>query len=75
MDNSVGKIKIKTVDSGVLEHLMEQVSELQGDLEVVLRELLPSKHEAIALDDAINLDQFLRKLKLALKHPIGKVRN
>ena len=50
---------------------MEQVTELQDELEVVLRELIPLKNEAVPLDEAINLDKFSRQLKVTLKHLIS----
>ena len=50
---------------------MEQVNKLQDDLKVVLRELIPLKHEAVPLDEAIDLDKFLSKLKVTLKHLIS----
>ena len=34
-------MKVEAVDSGVLELMLEQVTELQDDLEVILRELIP----------------------------------
>ena len=46
---------------------MKQVTTLQGDLEVVLREFIPLKHEAAPLDEAIGLDKFLKKIKVTLK--------
>ena len=41
IDESVQKMKVEAVDSGVLELMLEQVTELQDDLEVILRELIP----------------------------------
>ena len=41
IDVSVNQTKVKTVDSGVLEHLLEQFDELQTDLEVIIGELIP----------------------------------
>ena len=49
--------KVETVHSGTLEHLLEQVTELQNDMEVVLRELMPLKHEAMSLTEATDLDK------------------
>ena len=34
IDESVDQTKVETVDSGILEHLLEQVNKLQTDLEV-----------------------------------------
>ena len=68
IDENVENIKVKTVDSGLLEHLLEQVTELQEDLEIIFRELIPLRHEATPLPEAIDLDRFLRKSKLSVKH-------
>ena len=35
-------------------------------------ELLPLKHEAVLLEEAIDLDKFLQKVKVTLKHLISK---
>ena len=43
------KSKVEIVDSGMLEHLMEQVTDLQDELEIVLKELIPLKNEAVPL--------------------------
>ena len=50
---------------------MEQVTKLQDDLEIVVRESLPSQHEAVPLDEAIDMDKFIRKLKVTLKYHIS----
>ena len=71
VNDAVEKCEVETVDSDVLEHLTEQVTDLQEELEVVLRELRPMKNEVVLLDEAIDLDKFLRKLKMTLKHPIS----
>ena len=36
IDKSIDQTKVETVESGVLEHLLEQVDELQTDLEVII---------------------------------------
>ena len=71
IDETVKKTKVESVDSGVLKLLLEQVTELQADLDVILREFISLKEEAMPLTEAINLDKFLRKLKLTLKHLIS----
>ena len=50
---------------------MEQVTELQDELEVVLRELIPLRNETVPLDEAIDLGKFLRQLKVTLKYLIS----
>ena len=56
IDKSVDQTKVETVDSGVLEHLLEQINELQTDLEVIIEELIPTRHEGKQLPEAISLD-------------------
>ena len=56
IDGSVDKTKVKTVDSGVMEHLLEQVNKLQTDLEEVFGELIPIRHEGKPLPEAIKLE-------------------
>ena len=41
IDKSVDQTKVETVDSGVLE----QVNKLQTDVEVIIGELLPIRHQ------------------------------
>ena len=50
---------------------MEQVTDLQDELEVVLKELIPIKNEAVPLDEANDLNTFLRELIVILKHLIS----
>ena len=66
IDKSIDQTNVETVDSGVLEHLLEQVNELQMDLEVIIGELIPIRHEGKPLPDAISVDKVLRKLKFTL---------
>ena len=39
-------MEVVTIKSWLLDHLLEQVTNLQTELEVILRELIPLKHEA-----------------------------
>ena len=55
----------------MLEHLMEQVNDLHDELEVLLKELIPMKNAAVLLHEAIDLDKFLKQLKVTLKHLIS----
>ena len=74
IDEAVERTKVETVDSGVLELMLEKVSELQDDLKIMLRELISLKLEATPLPEATHLDKVLRKLKLTVKHLIGEHR-
>ena len=69
---SIDQMKVETVDSGVLEHLLEQVNKLQTDLEVIIRELIPVRHEGKPLPEAIKLDKVLRKLNVTLTGMISR---
>ena len=51
---------------------MEQVNELQMDLEVIIRELIPIRHEGKPLPEAIDLDKVLRKLEVTLTQMISR---
>ena len=48
-------MEIKTVDSGVLEHLLEQVNKLQTELEVIIWEVIPVQHEGKPLPEVVDL--------------------
>ena len=72
IDESIDQTKVGTVDSGVLEHLLKQVNELQTDLEAIIRELLPLRHEGKPLPEAIGLDKVLRKLEITLTQMISR---
>ena len=72
INESVEQIKVETVNSGILEHQLEQVNELQMDLEVIIGESMPLRHDAKLLPEAISLYKVLRKLKLTLKQLISK---
>ena len=72
IEGSINETKVKTVDSGVLEHPLEQVNELQVDLEVIVRELIPIRHEGKPLPEAKELDKVLRKLKVTLTGMISR---
>ena len=63
INDTVEKGKLKTINSGRLEHLMEQVTNLLDELKVVLKEMIPLKNVVVPLDETINLDKFLRQLK------------
>ena len=67
LDESVEQTKVETVGSGILEHLLEQVKEVQTYLETIIGELIPLRHEAKLLPEERSLDNVLRKLKLTLK--------
>ena len=69
---SVDQTKVETVDSGILEHLLEQINEVQTDLELIIGELIPTRHEGKPLPEAISLDKVLRKLKFTLTQMISK---
>ena len=69
---SVQKTNFEKVDSGVLELILRRVTKLQDDLEVILKELIPFKHDAIPLPETKYLDKFVRKLKLTLKQLISE---
>ena len=71
-DDSIDQTKVETKESGVLEHLFEQVNELQTDLEVIIGELIPIQHEGELLLDAIDLNKVLRKLKVTLTQMISR---
>ena len=68
----VDQTKVESVDSGVLEHLLELVNELQKDLEIIIREKIAVRHEAKTLPEAINLDTVLRKLKVNLTGMVSR---
>ena len=72
-DDSIDQTKVETKESGVLEHLFEQVNELQTDLEVIIGELIPIKYQGKPLPEAIALDEVLRKLKLTLTQMISRL--
>ena len=72
IDKSIYQTKVETVDSGVLEHLLEQVNELQTDLEVIIRELIPIRREGKPLPAAIGLGKVGRKLKFTMTQIISK---
>ena len=59
IDNEVEKLEVETVNSGLLDHLLEQITKLQTELEVILREFLPLNHETTPLPEAIDLDKVL----------------
>ena len=71
-DESVDQAKVETVDSGVSKHLLEQVPELQTDVEVIIGELIPIRHQDKPLPEAIGLYKVLRKLKFTLTQMISK---
>ena len=60
------------VDSGILEHMFEQVTELQADLDLILKELISLKDEATPLPETIDLDKLFRKMKSTLKQLISE---
>ena len=73
INNAFDKTLVETVNSGVLEHLLEQVNKLQTDLDIFLKELISVKDEAVMpLPEATDLDKVLGKLKLTLKHLISE---
>ena len=51
---------------------MEQVNELQTNLEVIIRELIPVRHEGKRLPEEIDLSKVLRKLKVNLTGMISR---
>ena len=61
-DDSIDQTKVKTVESGILVHLLQQVNKLQIDLEVIIRELIGIRHQDNPLPEAIDLDKVLREL-------------
>ena len=68
----VQDIEVENANSGILEHLLELVNELQIYLKLMLEELVFLKNEVTLLPKAIDLGKVLRKLKLDLKHLISE---
>ena len=66
IDENINQTKVETVDTDILEHLLEQVNELQMDLEVIIGDLIPIRHEGKQLGGAISLDKVFRKIKFTL---------
>ena len=52
---------------------MKHVNELQMDLEVIIGELIPIRHQGKPLPEAIDLDKVLRKPKLTLTPMISRL--
>ena len=53
IDESIDQAKVETVESGVLQHHLKQVSELQMVFEAIIRELIPMRHEGKPLLEAM----------------------
>ena len=72
IEESIDKTTVETVNSGVLEHLLKQVNELQTDFEIIIWELIPVRNEGKPVPEATDLNKVLRKLKVTLAEMISR---